>query len=50
MDKFVIAMIALAVILLILMGGGFAATEYLKKHPDIPSAAEKMNRLNSKAV
>ncbi|WP_416190404.1 hypothetical protein ACM67B_04955 [Neisseria sp. CCUG17229] len=34
MDKFVIAMIALAVILLILMGGGFVATEYLKKHPD----------------
>lgn len=51
MDKFVIAMIALAVILLILMGGGFAVTEYLKKTSGyIPSAAEKMNRLNSKAV
>ncbi|WP_255525195.1 hypothetical protein [Neisseria yangbaofengii] len=34
MNKFIIAMIALAVILLILMSVGFAATEYLKRHPD----------------
>ncbi|WP_267897787.1 hypothetical protein [Neisseria chenwenguii] len=33
-DKFIWAMVALAVALMIIIGGGFLATDYFKKHPD----------------
>ncbi|WP_269471069.1 hypothetical protein [Neisseria animalis] len=35
MDKFVWAMAIMAVILAVIIGGGFVATEYVKKHPEL---------------
>ena len=35
MDKFILAMIALAVILAVIIGGGFIAVEYTKTHPEM---------------
>ncbi len=35
MDKFVWAMAILGIALLIVIGGGFTAAEYVKKHPEV---------------
>ncbi|HFC8833258.1 hypothetical protein [Neisseria subflava] len=34
MDKFILAMIGMAIALLIIIGGGFIAVEYFKSHPE----------------
>ena len=34
MDKFILAMIGMAIALLIIIGGGFIAVEYFKPHPE----------------
>ncbi|HFC8472363.1 hypothetical protein ACTHRY_03940 [Neisseria sp. P0004.S004] len=34
MDKFILAMIGMAIALLIIIGGGFVAVEYFKSHPE----------------
>lgn len=35
MDKFVLAMLVMAIALVVVIGGGFVATEYFKQHPEI---------------
>ncbi len=35
MDKFIFAMAVFAAILALIIGGGFAALEYAKQHPEI---------------
>lgn len=34
MDKFVLAMLVMAVALVVIIGGGFVAAEYFKQHPE----------------
>ncbi|WP_455942157.1 hypothetical protein [Neisseria sp.] len=34
MDKFILAMIGMAIALLIIISGGFIAVEYFKSHPE----------------
>ena len=34
-DKFILAMIVMAVFLVIIIGGGFIAVEYFKAHPEV---------------
>ena len=34
MDKFILAMIGMAIALLIIIGGGFIAVEYFKSNPE----------------
>ena len=34
MDKFILAMIGMAIALLIIIGSGFVAVEYFKSHPE----------------
>lgn len=45
MDKFILAMIALAVILAVIIGGGFIAVEYTKNIPKCSRSNRSGSRL-----
>lgn len=40
-DKFIMAMAAMAVVILIVIGSGFVAVGYIKNHPEVFQIAPK---------